>query len=55
MGVVVDNSDKFLGIITLGDLSKIIKKDPMLLEERLENTTMKSLFIFIIQSLMKRF
>ena len=36
MGVVVDNSDKFLGIITLGDLSKIIKKDPMLLEENLE-------------------
>ena len=32
IGVVVGNSDKFLGIITLGDLSKIIKRNPMLLK-----------------------
>ena len=46
MGVVVDNSDKFLGIITLGDLSKIIKKDPMLLEESLEKYYNKNPFYF---------
>ena len=31
MAVVVDKNEKFLGIITLGDLSKILKKDPMLI------------------------
>ncbi len=46
MGVVVDNSDKFLGIITLGDLSRIIKKDPMLLEERLEKYYNRKPFYF---------
>ena len=45
MGVVVDNFDKFWDI-TLGDLSKIIKKDPMLLEENLEKYYNKNPFYF---------
>ena len=37
MAVVVDSADKFLGIITLGDLSKILIKESTLLEENIEN------------------
>ena len=37
MAVVIDNKDKFLGIITLGDLSKLLISNSKLLEDKIES------------------